>query len=229
MSTLKASARRAGLLYLVFSLSAIVGEFAMPTFIVPGNPSATAGRIVASEFMYRLDIFMAIVTHVLFLLVVLSLYDLFKDVSRSLARHMVLFVSIGLAAAFAGLLFKFAPLVLLSGTSALTALSRPQLETLAFLSLRLNGQAAAVPTVFWGLWLFPFGKLVCRSGFFPRILGALLIAAGVGYLVSSITSIVLPEYRAVVARAMMPLYFGELPIILWLLVVGAREPRVRVV
>jgi predicted transporter len=80
---------------------------------------------------------------------------------------------------------------------------------------------------FWGLWLFPFGILVIRSGLFPRILGVMLLVAGLAYLTTSLTSLVLPTYRQVVSLITMPLYLGEVPIIFWLLIKGATEPHPR--
>ena len=82
-------------------------------------------------------------------------------------------------------------------------------------------------TAFWGLWLFPFGILVIKSGFFPRVLGILLLVAGFAYLMTSVTSIVLPRSLHVVSQIMMPLYFGEVPIIFWMLIRGAKAPEVR--
>ena len=76
--------------------------------------------------------------------------------------------------------------------------------------------------IFWGLWLFPFGMLVVRSGFIPRVLGVLLMIAGVAYLASSFTSLLLPRYAQLVGQFAMVLYFGELPIMFWLLIWGAR-------
>lgn len=64
--------------------------------------------------------------------------------------------------------------------------------------------------------------LVIRSGFIPRVLGILLMIAGVGYLASSFTTLVLPRYAELVEKVAMPLYFGELPIIFWLVIWGAK-------
>jgi len=139
----------------------------------------------------------------------------------------VLLVSIGVALALADLLLKLVPLVLLSGADSLSALTKPQLDALALGSLRFHGDGAGVVTAFWGLWLFPFGILVIKSGFFPRVLGILLMVAGFAYLVTSVTSIVLPRSLHVVSQIMMPLYFGEVPIIFWMLIRGAKAPEVR--
>jgi hypothetical protein len=84
-------------------------------------------------------------------------------------------------------------------------------------------ESTASTALFWGLWLFPFGLLVVRSGFVPRVLGALLLVAGVAYLVSSFTALMVPEYAAPFAQWTMPFKMGELPMVVWLVVWGARE------
>jgi hypothetical protein len=226
MSSLKAMARQAGALYLVFSLVAIVGEFVIPSAMVPGDPAATARNIRSAETLYRVDLLVGFVTLILFAFLVVSLHRLFRDVDRYQALMMVVLVSVGIAVSLANMLHKFAPLVLLSDASYHSVIPQAQAEAMALNALRQHGLGAAVSTTFWGLWLFPFGFLVIRSGFIPRVFGVLLLVAGVAYLASSVTSLVLPEYRSAVSRAMMPLYFGEIPVIFWLLFKGARAPRV---
>lgn len=225
MNSTKKTAHQAGLLYFLFMIVAIVGEFFFPAFMVPEDAAATASKIAAAEPTYRIGILIGFVTLVIFIFLVVSLYKLLKDVDKSQAILMVLLVSIGVAIALANLLNKFAPLVLLSGADYLSVFSKPQLDALALGFLRLHSSGATVSMAFWGLWLLPFGILVIKSGFFPRLLGILLLVAGFAYLTSSVTSMVLPEYRQVVARVMMPFYFGEVPIIFWLLIKGAKVPH----
>ncbi len=204
---------------------AIVGEFFFPDFVVTGDATATAQSITAAELTYRIGILLGFVTHVIFIFLVVILYKLFKDVDQSHAILMVLLVSIGVAVALTNQLNGFAPLVLLGDADYLSVFTKPQLDALALESLGERSSGAAFPMVFWGLWLFPFGILVIKSGFLPRLLGILLIVAGIAYLTTGVTSIVLPEYRHVVSRFMMPLYFGEVPIIFWLLIKGATVPQ----
>lgn len=225
MNATKATARRAGALYFVFMIVALVGEFLLPVFMVPGDAAATARNIAAGELAYRIGILTGLVTHLLFIVLVVVLYKLLKDVDNSLAVLMVLFVAIGVAVSFANGLNKFAPLVLLHGSDYLSVFTKPQLDALTLGSLGLHSSGAAVATAFWGFWLFPFGILLIRSGLFPRILGILVLIAGFAYLVTSFTSIVVPAYRQVVSQVMMPLYFGEVPIIFWLLIKGAKVPE----
>jgi uncharacterized protein DUF4386 len=223
MISRKTAAHRAGALYFAFMIIAIVGEFLFPAFVVPGDAAATARNITAGEPTYRLSILTGIATLVIFIFLVSSLYDLFKDVDRKQARLMVLLVSVGVAVALANVFSRLAPLVLLSGAEYLKALPTAHLEALALASLGLHTSASAVVTAFWGLWLFPFGVLVIRSGFFPRVLGYLLLVAGAAYLVGSGTSLAAPAYRHTLSRVLMPLYMGEVPIIFWMLFMGARD------
>lgn len=225
MNATNATARRAGAVYFVFMIVALIGEFLLPAFMVPGDAAATARNIAAGELAYRIGILTGLVTLVLFIFLVVILHKLLKDVDKSHAMLMVLLVAIGVAVSFANGLNKFAPLVLLHGADYLSVFTKPQLDALTLGFLRLHSSGAAVSTAFWGLWLFPFGILLIRSGLFPRILGILLLIAGSAYLMTSFTSIVLPAYKQVVSQIMMPLYFGEVPIIFWLLIKGAKVPE----
>lgn len=225
MNSTKATARRAGVLYFLFMIVAIVGEFFFPAFMVPGDATATARNITAAELTYRIGILNGFVTLVIFIFLVVSLYKLLKDVDKSQAMLMVVLVSIGVAVALANLLNKFVPLVLLSGADYLAVFTKAQLDALTLGFLRFHRSGVIVTTAFWGLWLFPFGILANKSGFFPRILGILLMVAGFAYLATSVTAITLPAYRHVVSQVMMPLYFGEVPIIFWLLIKGASVPQ----
>jgi hypothetical protein len=224
MDSTKALAHRAGALYFVFMIVAIVREFLFPTFTVPGDAAATARNILAAESMYRLGILLSFSTLVIFIFLVALLYKLFREVDRGHAMLMVLLVVVGVSISLANMIHQFMPLVLLGGGDYLSVFTKPQLEALSLGFLRLHSSGATVAIAFWGLWLFPFGALVIKSRFFPRILGILLMVAGAAYLTFSVTAIGLPEYRQTLARVLMPLYFGEVPIILWLLIKGAKVP-----
>jgi Domain of unknown function (DUF4386) len=119
---------------------------------------------------------------------------------------------------------EIAALALLRGADFLSVFDQPQRQALAMQFLNLHGEGFVVAGIFWGLWLFPFGILLFKSGFLPRLLGVLLIAACFGYLADSLTSLLLPSYEHVVSQiADIPLTLGEPAIILWLLIRGARD------
>ncbi len=225
MNSIKATARRAGALYFLFMIVGLVDMFGF-SFIVPGDATATARNIIAAELTYRIGILTDFVTLLLFIFLVVSLYNLLKGADKWYALLMVLLVSVGVTIGLVNILNKIAPLILLSRAGYLSVFTKPQLDALALSFLNLNSHGNTIATAFWGLWLlFPFGILVIKSGFFPRVLGILLMVAGLALLTISVTSIVLPAYEHVVSRAMMPLSLGEFPIIFWLLIKGAKVPQ----
>jgi hypothetical protein len=227
MDSTKQLARRAGLLYFLSALVAPIGLMYVPgKLFVAGDAAATANNIRSSEWLLRLGIGSELVGQVLAIFVVLALYRLFKPVSEHLAlKLLVLGCLVSVPIMFVNVLNAVAASILVSGASFLSAFTPAQLETLTYLFMRLHSQGQVVASIFWGLWLFPFGLLIIRSGFIPKLLGYLLMMAGVGYLLSSSTILLLPQYKAIVTQVAMILYFGELPIIFWLLIWGAREKR----
>ncbi|MBI2814479.1 MAG: DUF4386 domain-containing protein [Opitutae bacterium] len=228
-TSLKSTARRAGFVYLLILFLAPLNLIYFPSvFIVPGNATATALKITSGELLYRAGIFLGLLDSIAFLFLVSCLYELFKEVDRARARLMVLLVAVGVAVSIVNLLNLIAPLILLSGADFLAVFTKPQLDALAlgFLRLRSNGNNVAM--AFWALWLFPFGLLVIKSGFIPKLLGSLLIVGGFAYLAVSFTSIVFPAYRPVVDRIALPFYaIGELAMIFWLLVIGVKAQELK--
>lgn len=224
MNSLKKEARFAGFLYLLLAITAPFGLIYVPsTLIVRGDAAATADRIRASESLFRIGVACGLATSVLFIFVVLALFHLLKRVN---ARHALLMATLAIVSVPISLinaLNNIAALVLVSRPDFLSAFEPSQLDSLAYLFLRLQGQGSIVASIFWGLWLYPFGVLVIRSGFIPRTLGFLLIAAGTAYLASSSTSLLLPQYKHLVDQVALVFEFGEVPIVFWLLIWGVKR------
>jgi Domain of unknown function (DUF4386) len=224
MSSLKKTARIAGLLYLVACIPAPFSLLYVPnTLIVRGNAAATASKILASEWMLRLGIAGELINAIAFLFAVLALYRLLRGVNKPLASLMVTLWAISIPISCLNVLNNVAALILVRGGDFLSVFTKPQLDALAMVFLRLHSSGMLVAQVFWGLWLLPFGILVYRSGFIPRILGVLLIANGFAYPIQSFTSFLLPQYAGVVSRITFPVLLGEAAIILWLLIRGVRD------
>src|SRR5216684_7498084 len=199
MNSIKKQARLAGLLYLLASIPAPFGLIYVPgKLIVPGDATATADHVRASETLLRLGIASELIGFIIFIFVVLALYRLFKAVNEKHALAMAILLLVSIPISLLNVLNEIAALVLVSGADFLSAFEKGQLDALAYLFLRLHGQGFIVAQIFWGLWLFPFGMLVIRSGFIPRVLGVLLLIAGSAYVVTSFTSLLLPRYAHVV-------------------------------
>src|SRR6266849_691181 len=127
----------------------------------------------ASETLLRLGIASELIGFIIFIFVVLALYRLFKAVNEKHALAMAILLLVSIPISLLNVLNEIAALVLVSGADFLSAFETRQLDALAYLFLRLHSQGFVVAEIFWGLWLFPLGLLVIRSGFIPRVLGFL--------------------------------------------------------
>jgi len=227
MNTIRNPGRLVGLIYLLVSLPGVFALLYVPgKLIVRGNATATAINIGRYETLFRAGITAQIVSQILFIGVALALYDLFKQVNRRHALMMSWLIAISAPIAWLNELNSIAALTLVHGADFLSVFDKPQREALAMLFLNLHREGLGIASIFWGLWLFPLGVLVYRSGFVPHILGALLIANGCSYVIISFTSLLLPQYAAIVGRWMSPLQFGELIFMFWLLIVGAKPKAI---
>jgi hypothetical protein len=226
MQTSDRDARTAGVLYFLMGVPAVFSLFYVPRrLIVPGNASVTANNIMSDQLLFRLGIVAELTAAVVLLQLVMTLYRLLSGVDTNHARLMVALVVVSVAITFANALTDVAALISFRGTDYLLVFDKPQRDGLGMLFLNLHRQGIAIVGVFWGLWLLPFGLLVMRSRFLPRILGILLILNCVGYVAASATTLLVPSYSAAVSRAVMPTLLGELWVMLWLLIKGARTGR----
>jgi hypothetical protein len=225
MHPLKKAARIAGAIYLSMVVTGPFSLIYVPNkLIVRGNASATADNILAHETMFRLAIFADLVGSVIFICLAIALYRLLSGVNKIWAGLMVAFVLVSAAVGFVNTLNDIGALTLFRGADFLTALDKPQRDALGMLFIRLHSQGTFINEIFWGLWLFPFGLLVFRSGFLPRFIGVWLMINCFGWLALSTTALFFPTYYGTAFQWSQPVLFGELAIMLWLLIKGAKVP-----
>jgi len=228
MRSVRQQVRYAGLLYILMCVTGLLGLLFIPNaLIVRGDAVATANHLRAFPTLLRWGIASELFHQVVFAYLALALYDLFRPVNRSAATQLVLLVAMSVPIMFLNVLNEFAALILVGAPPFLATFSRPQLDSLAFLFLRLHGEGIGVVDVFWSLWLVPFGLLVMKSRFLPRVLGILLVIAGVAYVAHSVISLLLGGPRIILYErvTMLARAAGEFPIMLWLLIKGADARR----
>lgn len=222
---LRRTARLAGLQYLVGAVAGGFGFLYVPSVLmVPGDTATTASNILASERLFRLSLVSGLLSQVFLLLLVLTLYKLLKAVHPQRALLMVAFVVVAVPIGCLSLLNPLAALHLLKGADYLAVLGPELRNAQALLSLDLYSLGIVVTEVFWGLWLLPFGLLVIKSGFLPRILGVFLVLASFGYLLDCACQFLAPEFAGLVTPiATTPAAIAELSVISWLLIKGVRD------
>jgi hypothetical protein len=223
MTSLKKTARVAGLWYLTLALGPFYLLYVPSKTIVHNDATATSARIISHETLFRFGLLAETMGAVVFIGLALALYRLFENVDRHRARQMVGLVLVSAALILVGVVFNAAALIVFRGGDALAAFDLHTREAIGMLLIRLHGQSNGVNEMFWGLWLLPFGWLVVRSQFLPRWLGYWLLLDGICWVVFATTGFLAPSRHDILFRVFQPAFLAELAIMLWLLIVGAKE------
>lgn len=222
-----AYARIAGVLYLIITVAAIFAHFVVPDqLIVSGDAAATVANITASESMFR---FGAIGSELIILLseIVLSvvLYVLLKPVNKTLS--LVAAVSRLAMTTIHGvnLLNYYFVLQLINGGNIAMAFGPEQVQTLVTLFLDAHSIGFTIGVAFLVPHVLILGYLIVQSGYFPKALGFLFIAAGVGYLFDTTGLLLVSGYTTTPGVIALVIAVAEIAFPIWLLVKGVNMAR----
>jgi hypothetical protein len=215
------SARITGIVYFLYFLTAVLGEFFLRGMVVDGDAAATANNLLAHQPLFRLGLATGLIATACYIAVTALFYGLFKPVNRSLSLLAAFFGLVGCAITAFGSLFRLAPLVVLGGAQYLSVFNVQQLRALALMFLELNTQTANICLVLFGFYDLLIGYLIFRSAFLPRALGVLMVFAGLGWLTYMSNPLVnyLSPYNLAFAL------LAEASLFLWLLVMSVNVPK----
>jgi hypothetical protein len=222
---LKRTARIAGFIYLFIAITGVFGIMYVPMQLIDsGNLPLTMRTILRHEFLFRAGIMSNLVCQTLFVFLVLQLYKLFQQVSKHLTRTMFALVIVGVPIAFLIIFNQLFALLLLK-ENFMRGFPSAQLQSLIMAFIKMYNYGNVVIGIFWGLWLIPFGQLVYRSGFMPKILGILLIIGGSAYVLDAFTFVLFPGYHYSVTGIIVGLTssVAEFSMVFWLLIKGVRK------
>ncbi len=222
----KKTARLAGVIYLIVVISGIFSLLYVPSQLMDWESNAnTVSNIQASQLLFKLGAVAEITCYVAFLFLPLVLFKLFQKINNEISILMVLLVVVGAAISFVAIPDKFNVISLLTSEQQSTNFLGLQLEQHVMLALESYYNVILIAQVFWGLWLFPFGYLVYRSGFLPKILGIFLMLGCFGYLTEFLGEIFIDNYFDTLLSdiAGIPSAIGEIGICLWLLIAGVKK------
>lgn len=184
--------------------------------VLPRDAAATATNILAHETLFRSGTAALLVSTAFYVGATLFVYELLKPVNRSLSLLAAFFSLVGCAIGAFSCFFDLIPFVLLNGAGYLSVFTVEQLQALTLIFLKVRGQANNIGLVFFGLHCLGIGYLILRSTFLPRLIGALMLFAGVGWL----TFLSPPLVSSLAPYNMIPGGVGELSLTLWLLFKG---------
>ncbi|MDB5483326.1 MAG: hypothetical protein JWO83_4379 [Caulobacteraceae bacterium] len=220
-------ARIAGVLYLATVIAGFTSLYIEDGMIVRGDAAATTSHMMAAEPLFRFGILAELAGDACYIGVTVLLYELLKPVGRTTSLLAAFFSLVGCAVGAGGAVFLLGPFLLLGGdVPALSAFTPQQLQGLAMTAVRLEGQAYDISLMFFGVYCALVGVLVYRSGFMPRLVGVLMVSAGVGWLTDTIAILLDPPFaRSLAPYIMAPGSIGEISLMLWLLLVGLNGPK----
>lgn len=225
MTSLSKNARVAGLLYILSSLFGMVRLIYVPNLLfVHGNAAATASNIAGHELLFRFGIVSYLLCNALWIFVMLALYQLLKGVDQALAALMVILSLMVTPISFVNIANDIAALLFARGADFLSVFDKAQREALVMLFLNLHHQLDLAWELL-GVSFIPFGLLVYRSRFLPRLLGVWLMIASFAYMALSFTGLLFPGYEDKVIRFAQPVLFAEVALMLWLAIMGVKEKR----
>jgi hypothetical protein len=208
MKPTKKLARQAGFLYFLLIPFGVFGILYIPMqFVEPGDIVSTMNNIAADTLTFRLSILASLVTQLIQILAVLALYQLLKSVHKNAALLMVISILIAVPMAMLNEVNHFAVLETLGNAEQVS------------LFLNLHEYGVNIAQIFWGIWLFPMGYLVYKSGFIPKLIGVLLYIACFGYLGDSFAFFLDVNLGFVFSEFT---FVGEIAIVLWLLIKGVK-------
>ena len=223
-ASLRTSARLAGVVYLLFFATAIIGALVAPGISGPSanaDAAATANNIMAHQSLFRLGWALDLISTWFYVALMALLYLLFRPVNKTVALLAAFFGIVGCAVTAFGSLFQLAPLVVLGGSPYLSAFDAKQLQAMAVIFLNLNVQVGYIALVFFGGFQLALGYLIFRSTFLPRVIGVLIALAGVGWL----TFLSPPLANQLLTPLEVVGIVAEASLMLWLLVMGVNARR----
>src|SRR6267143_2174577 len=234
MSPARNPGRVVGFWYLLLVLGGPLRLIYIPNkLFVHGDAAATASNIAAHQWLFRFGMLSDLFGAVVLIFLVLAFYRLFRGVDQQLAVLLVIVGGVMPALInFVNVVSDAGALMVARGGGAggaggadfLSVFDKPQRDALVMLFVRLHHHQIVAAEILWGLWLFPMGALAYQSRFLPRFLGVWLILNGVAYVVLRVTGLVFPYLQNKVFMLSQPALFGELAMMLWLVIKGANPP-----
>lgn len=230
MTNPAATARVAGFAYLVIMLLAPFAEmYVRAGAIVRNDAAATAANILANETLWRWAFTAELVTVAADTTVAVLLYLLLRPMGNAVALLGAVFQLVMVALQSLKALLHLSPLILLNaGDTFLSHFSTEQLQDFSYLSLRMHGEIYDIMLFLFGVHCLLVGWLIARATFMPRILGWLMMLAGVAYIFNTVAGVLAPDF----ARLLYPWYLlpalpAEGGVTLWLLIMGVNSEKWR--
>ncbi len=224
MKTRKQTARLAGFLYLLVVIFGIFSLMYVPSKLIDADMAVTIQNIKNSELLFRLGAISGLFSYTAFLFLPFVLYRLFREVDHNHATIMLILAVVSVPISYMTITNMFDVISLIENSDMFE-----QNELLAQVKFSFDKYWNGVHTAqfFWATWLFPYGYLTYKSGFLPKAIGVILMVGSVGYFGEFLAQLLIANYHnlSVSQWITIPASVGEIGSCLWLLIMGARNPK----
>jgi len=214
------TARVAGVLSLLTILTGIFAEMGVSDGLIGRDPAHVVANVAAHADQVRLAYAVYLIEMIFSVAGAVLFYQLLRPVSRSLSLVRACMDLTGIAIKTTGRLFFVAPLFVVEPALS-QALGSASTQAMVVLFLKLTDRAAEMGLVFFGVAAFVEGYLILRSTFLPRILGAVGMVAGVGWLMFLSPPLAHRYFPFILGVGLL----GAVAMILWLIVVGVNASK----
>ena len=198
------------ILYPIWVLVGIFSIMYVPSSLIEyADPLKTTENLTENTLLFRLGIAGRLITQLLFILIPFLLYELFRNLNRTIATLMLILALISV------------PITMFNESINLDVINHLDKPDRVIELLELYNQQMNISIIFWGIWLLPLGWLVYKFNLFPKVIGVLLFIAGFGYLISSFVNIIVPDYTQL-NLILELMTFGEVIFIIWFVIFGIK-------
>lgn len=223
----KTYARIGGLLYLIIIVAGFCSEFFFRgKIIASGDPEATARNVVAFEELWRIGIALEYICIICTIVLAMIYYYLLRPIHKELNLLAAFFRMVSISVQAVSLVYLIAALSPLTQKTFTDAFTENQLYVMVILSIKSHSMGYTVSLLILGFCFLIHGYLIFKSGFLPKVLGILILVAGVGYITHCLAFILKPSLtKWTFPTMMLPVIGGEASLCIWLLVKGVDERK----
>ncbi len=218
----KNNGRIAGLLYLIMIVSGGFSLLYVNAQIFQGtNIGELFESVTTNAGLLKAGVLASVICYIAFFFLGVVLFKLLSATHKTTATIMFGLVCLSIPLAFVAIAQWVAILSLLPPANFLG--DNHQLQTLLLAYSETYAATTKAASIFWGLWLFPFGWLSYRSRMLPRVIAIFLMIGCFGYLIGFAAPLLDGSYhsRAWSTFVSIPSAIGELGSCVWLLLFGA--------
>lgn len=216
--SVKSYSRAVGILLILTIVGGWFGEMYVPSLMMTPDAATTAANLRLNDGLFRLGFAAYLVEAFSDIVLAWLFYILLRPVHRDLALLAAFFGLVStMLFAVTKMLYFSAPMFL-SGRAYLAAFPPEQLDALAAAFLSLYGWLSGLTMLFYGIAWIIRGWLAFGSGYLPRFLGAIMVAAGLGFSAKTVTYVLAPAYSSDLLLA--PMFVNIIVLAVWMLARG---------